>query len=235
MPKYQLTERQNNILRAVSKGLRKRTVKTKWSWLVVPLDTDDFDVELIVTGFPDAETLGLELSDLHYFARLGFLQVTDKDGSKGTCDVFEQVIHDAVDNDFQIPDNAATSTNVQAHFHGDVTRSNINTAQHMSKVCQTVQSSKCLSPDVQADIRDKVAELQQELKKFEETHSREIREVTRSLDIVIGDLADSESDEQNVTGSLSRLKRAGNKLIFAPLAKELVGEIADKISSIIPS
>ena len=98
-----------------------------------------------------------------------------------------------------------------------------------------MQSNKFLSPDVHADIQDKVAELEQELKNFEETHSREIREVNRSLDILMEDLADNDPDMPNVAGSLSRLKRAGEKLIFAPLATKLVGEIADKISSIIPS
>ena len=234
MPKYQLSERQKNILRAVSTGLRQGTVKTKWLWIVMPLDTDDFDSELIVTGFPDAETLGIELSDLHYFAELGFLQVTDKGGIEGTCELFEQVIHDAVDNDFEMPNQTVSSTNFQTNIHGNVIGSNINTAQYMEYISQNVGSSDLLSPDMQADILNKVAELQQELKEFEVTHSRVIREVNRSLDIVMEDLADSEPDRTNVTGSLDRLKRVGEKLIFAPLAMKLVGEIVDKISSIVP-
>ena len=148
--------------------------------------------------------------------------------------VNEQVIHDAVDNDFEMPDQTVPSTTVNTSIHGNVIGSNINTAQYMENTSQNIGASEFLSPELQADILNKVAELQQELTAFEETHSREIREVTRSLDIVMEDLVDSEPDRQNVTGSLDRLKRAGEKLIFAPLAKELVGEIADKISSVFP-
>ena len=225
MPKYQLTERQKDILRAASRGLRKGTVKTKWSCIELPLDTDDFDVELIVDGFPDAETLSIELSDLHYFARLGLLHIAEKRGVEYTCELFEKVIHDAVDSDFEIPDHIATSAKVEAHFHGNVSSSNINIAQNMENIAQTLQSSEFLSPETKAEILDKISAIHQELNAYEETHRIEIREVTRSLNSLMDDLVDSEPDRQNLTESLARLTRAGTRLVFSSLATILVSEI----------
>lgn len=231
MPKYQLTDDQKKMLRAASKGLRHRTVKTEWTWFTMPSDTRELYFE-ITDGFPAAKGLGIKQSDLRDFEQLRFLHAIS---GRKAYHVNEQAIHDAVDNDFEMPDQTVPSTTVQTNIHGNVIGSNINTAQYMENIAQTVQSSKFLSSDNKAEIQNKVAELQQELKGFEETYSREIREVTRSLDIVMEDVADYEPDRQNVTGSLDRLKRAGEKLIFAPLAMKLVSEIADKISSIIPS
>ena len=232
MLKYQLTNGQKDILRAASKGLQEGTVKTEWTWYTMPSDTSgDETVLKNSAGFPQAEELGIKPADLTNFVLLGFLQVVEKHKH---YDVLEQAIHDAVHNDFETPDPTVPSTTVQTTIHGNVIGSNINTAQYMDNISQMVQSSEFLSPDDKAEIQDKVAELKQELKNFEETYSREVREVLRSLDIVMGDLADDEPDKQNMTGSLERLRRAGEKLIFTPLAMKLVGEITDKISSLIP-
>ena len=232
MPKYQLTDKQKNILRVASKGLRCGTVKTEWTWYTMQSGTSGDELDLINgAGFPGAEELGVKLADLTIFVQLGFLH---RAGEREYYHVNEQAIHDAVDNDFEMPDQTVPSTNVQTNIHGNVIGSNINSAQYMENISQKAGTSEFLPLDIQDYIQNKVAELQQELKDFEETHRREIREVNRGLEIVMEDLADSEPDMQNVIGALARLKRAGEKLIFAPLAKELVREIAEKISSIIP-
>lgn len=231
MPKYQLTEPQKNILRAASKGLRDGAVKTAWTWYTMQSDTSGDELALVNgAGFPNAKKLGVKLADLTLFVQRGFLHKVDE---REYYHVHEQAIHDAVDNDFEIPDHLAHSTTLQTNIYGNVTGSNINTAQYMDNISQKVERSEFLSSDVQEDILNKVAELQQTLNDFEETHTREIREVNRSLDIVIEDLTEGEPDIPNVTGLLERLKRAGEKLIFAPLAMALVSEIADRISSVI--
>ena len=227
MPKYQLTERQKNILRAASKGLLEGTVKTEWTWQTMQSDTNRFELDLEITyGFPAAEKLGLCMQDLRDIERLGFLCAI---AGRKAYHVVEQVIHDAVDNDFDMPDHTVPSTTLETNIHGNVIGSNISIAQHMDNVSQTVQSGEFLSLDEKADILKKVAELQQELNQYQETNSWEIREVTKSLDLVMGDLADIEPDRPNVTGSLERFKRAAEKLIFAPLAMRIVNEIVDLV------
>ncbi len=74
MPKYQLTERQKNILRAASIGLRKGTLKTEWTWQTMPSDDNGFELALEITnGFPAANDLGIRMHDLKHFAQLGLL------------------------------------------------------------------------------------------------------------------------------------------------------------------
>jgi len=94
MSKYQLTERQKNILRAVSKGLRNGTIKLRWSWFTIPSDTCGHRLDLEITnGFCNGKELGISLQDLSDFERLGFLDVTRDGKGRGACDVKEKAIH----------------------------------------------------------------------------------------------------------------------------------------------
>lgn len=92
MPKYQLTERQRNILRAASKGLRNGTVKAEWSWYTIPSDTGGLDFE-ITNGFPAANNRGILKKDLEQFAQLGLL--TPIIGRKA-YQVNERMLHNIV-------------------------------------------------------------------------------------------------------------------------------------------
>ena len=226
MPKYQLTERQKDILRTASRGLRKGEVGSTWSWITMPSDNGAGRALVITDGFDAAAELKVSIADLREFEEQGFLKSIE---GRNAYHVKEQKIHDAVDSDFEIPDHIATSAKVEAHFHGNVSSSNINIAQNMENIAQTLQSSEFLSSDTKADIQYKIAELQQELKDFEESHSKEIREVTRSLNILMEDLVDSEPDRLNLAEALARLRRAGGKLLFAPVALERLGEIIEMI------
>ena len=232
MPEYQLTEGQKNILRAASRGLREETVRDTWTWHEMQSDDDAFELSFEITdGFPDAATHRVRRADLREFEEQGFLKSID---GRNAYHVKEQKIHDAVDNDFHLPAQTVPSTNFQTNIHGNVIGSNINIAQYMDNITQTVQHSEFLSPEAKAEILVKISALHEELKDFEESHSREIREVTRSLNILVDDLVDDEPDRQNLTGAVARLKRAGTNLRFAPAALTRIGEIIDWVKSIFP-
>lgn len=89
MSKHQPTARQKNILRAISKGLRNGTIKSRWSWFTMPSDDGGLVLE-ITSGFPNAKELGMSRQDLCDFEQWGFLSVTGKGRS---YNVNEQAIH----------------------------------------------------------------------------------------------------------------------------------------------
>ncbi len=91
MPKHQLNERQKNILRAASKGLRDGTVKMEWTWYTMQSDDNGFELAFEITnGFPAANDLGIRKKDLERFAQLGLL--TQIPGRK-TYRVNVQILH----------------------------------------------------------------------------------------------------------------------------------------------
>lgn len=113
MAKYSLIDRQKDMLHAASEGLRDGSVKQLWSYFTMPSDDSGFEVKLALNGFPQAEQFKITAADLSLFADLGFLAVRNEERTRGSYDVYEQRIHDAVDGDFEAPNSLSQSAATQ--------------------------------------------------------------------------------------------------------------------------
>ena len=222
MAKYQLTENQKNILRVASAGLKDGTVESEW------ICARTFGRLDYVAGLGDAGTLNVSDSDLRQFERLEFLMA----GDGALFYVNEQRIHDAVENDFDIPDDNASPATIQTNIYGSLYGSNLNIAQYMNHITQTVGSIPKLSEANKSEIDSLISEISDELTQFQENYPAEVRDVSRSVELVVGDLAEDVTDDINMRGSIDRLKRAGAKLIFSRLAQEGVERLVQIVESL---
>ena len=172
-------------------------------------------------------------TDLRVFAKLGFLVKVSQKPSNYANDVCEQIIHDAVESDFEMPQLGSQSPTVQAIFNAPLIGSNVNVSQHMEQIVQSIDSISTLSELDKARFQEKIRRISEALTPFEQTHDQEVREVTRSLDLVIGDLAESEPDKENIVADVVRLRRVAEKLFFAPIAMTLVSELVEHVLQIL--
>lgn len=226
MAKYQLTPKQKEIIRAASKGLCDGSVKQLWNMVA------HGDYVFDVPGFPAAKELGLSASDLRLFAKLGFLEKVSPDPKKHAYDVYEQRIHDAVQNDFEIPSVSSPPASIQTNIYGSLYGSNLNVAQYMSHINQSVESIPTLPDEDKAEIGAIISGITEALVPYEETHPTEVRDATRSIELLMGDLVEEDADNENIRGALARLKRSAGKLIFSSLAQEGINRLVEYIEAL---
>lgn len=75
MPKDQLTERQNRIVRTFLKAIRNNPEKTDWSYTTMPSDDNGYDLAVEITvGIPVIDEIkDLRKSDLKLFQKIGLI------------------------------------------------------------------------------------------------------------------------------------------------------------------
>ena len=226
MAKYQLTEKQKDILRAASKGLRDGTIKQRWTRV------SHGDYIFDVAGFSESKELGITIEDLIVFADMGFLiEQSSKPGSASNV-VVEQSIHDAVASDFEIPSVLAQTASIQTNIYGPVIGSNLTVAQHLHHISQNVAAIPGLSDVDKSEIDKLMAAISEALSPHQESNPTEVNEVTRSVELVMRDLAEEPRDLENLRGAIARLKRASAKLVFSTVALAAVDKLAEFVESL---
>jgi hypothetical protein len=139
VPKYPLTTRQKRLLRSIVPGLLNGTVRTRWLVLIEP-DVDT--LELVVKNISglDDETWGenwkdkVQPADFDIFVQYGFFIRTGKQNYS----LNEQMIIDAVNNDFEISEAARVLVMGDQINVGDINRSNVNISSTLDNVAQIV-------------------------------------------------------------------------------------------------
>ena len=228
MAKYQLTADQKDILRAAAKGLQDGTVERQWN---IYTHGGEWLGEGVV-GFPGAIEMGLTLTDLRDFEEFGFLRLLNHNGGIYVYEVREQMILDAADSDFEIPDVDAAQTSIQTNFFAPLYASNVTIAELIDNITQNVNGIPDLEEDKKAEIDSLVSTIGEALIPFQETHPDEVRDATRSIDLVLGDLSEQAVDKENLKGALARLRRAGEKVVFTTIAHVSMNKLADLIESL---
>ncbi len=229
MAKYQLTENQKEILRAAAKGLREGTVERRWNIYTHGEEWLGNGIE----GFPGAIEMELTLTDLRDFKEYGFLRQLNQNRGIFVYEVREQTILDAVDSNFEAPMSVADKPLVQAVFNAPIYGSNVSVAQVMDHYSQSVSLLPNVSNDNKATLEAMITDVKEQLIPFQESHPNEVREVTRSVDLVIGDLTEHPRDKDNLVGAIARLKRAGAKLVFSAMAHSAVKKFAEFIEGLL--
>lgn len=225
MAKYRLTERQKDILRAASKGLRDGTVNEIWTWFTMP--ADEGGLALTLTGLPESERLGVTLTDLRYLAELGFLTEISSKGSSGAFDVYAPVIHDAVEGDFEDPSTVppvATPNIIIEQGAGSFLNVTVN-SQHVK---QTINASPSLPQDAKLQLKREAEVLYEILEETQLSQPQESRVLEKHLRRLVEDVSELEPDKQDVFDLLARLQKAA--IAFAAIVQvassiETIGEI----------
>lgn len=77
MPKDQLTERQNRIVRTFLKAIRNNPEKTDWSYITMPSDDNGYDLAVEITiGIPVIDEIkDMRKSDLKLFGQLRLISL----------------------------------------------------------------------------------------------------------------------------------------------------------------
>ena len=212
MSKLPLTDRQKEVLRVVSAGLRDGSIKTSWGYS--PVISRD---RIILFGFPRAAEAGMKSDDMPVFERFGFIQRSIGD----SFTVFEQRIFDAVDSNFEEENPASSGFTQNVTIH-NLSGSAVNIGTQLSNIRQVVGEMKGLDLSRKQQLDALLLELRQELSQLEQTNPTEAKRVAKAVGRVIDDVSDEEPDREGIQISLEGLQKAAQNLT----------EIAPKVFSL---
>jgi hypothetical protein len=232
MAEYPLTVEQKNMLRRVVEGIDDSKIPQTWTYFFLPSSRQDRSLETRFGGIPLLEELDVQDSDLSLFAELGFLTAVKVTTKGGTYYLKEQALRIAVESDFMDPESKSQSPTVQAIFNAPVYGAIINVAQIMERISQNLGSMPTLSSSDRATIDALISEISEGLSPFQESHPREVRDATRSVELVMSDLADEPIDRKNIRDALTRLRRTGVKVAFAHIAQDAINRLAEFIENL---
>ena len=226
MAKYQLTDRQRTLLRAASEGLKNGDVKDMWTYVC------HGETLLYVHGFEEAKSLGISLPDLRNLERLGFLILESERPERCTYifNVLEQVIHDAVDGDFEDPSSARTVASTPDIRIEQGEGSSLNVSVNSRDVSQTINASPSLPGHAKADLEREVESLYKQLEESQNTKPHETRSLEKHLKRFVEDAAESQPDRDDVINSLSRVERASQALASFASIVTSVSKIGDIVA-----
>ena len=226
---YPLDERQKNTIRAVSAGLRDRSVGKTWSWINMPSDTVGGELDQIFTvGIPEDRDWEIRREDLRDFEVCGFLELIRDNGKSGSYHVFEQRIHDAVDKDFEEPSTDVTATAPPSIIIEQGAGSFLNITVNSQHVKQTIDASPSLPQDAKMQLEREAEVLYEILEETQLSQPQESRVLEKHLRRLMEDVSEPEPDRQDVIDLLARLRKAA--VAFAAFVQvassiETIGEI----------
>ena len=223
MAKYQLTDKQKDILRAAANGLRDKTVAHRWNILTHGGEWMGDGIE----GFPGAKEMGLTLTDLRDFEDYGFLRLLNQNGGFYVYEVREQTILDAVDGDFE-DSNSDSSVTPQTVIIEQGAGSILNVSVNSQHVKQSINASQSLPNDAKLQLEREAEILYEILEETQTSQPQESRVLEKHLRRLVEDVSEPGPDKQDVTDLLARLRKAGQALAFiAQIAVSIntIGEI----------
>lgn len=225
MAKYQLTTKQQDILRAASCGLHDGRVDSLW---ILVLNRGAL---YQVKGFPIAVELGASETDFRVLLEYGFLKARSGKGQNRTFDVMEQRIHDAVSRNFEDPSSVSPdlppSVNVEMGAG-----SYMNLSVSSQNVTQMINVSSSLPDDVKENLEREVEALYRALGEAQEEHPQESRALEKHLRRLVEDVAEPQPIKQDVTYLLSRLQKAGAALSAVASITSSVGKIVEIVGQL---
>ncbi len=224
MAKYQLTEKQRNILRKACEGLRDGNVARKWDVLT---HGGEYLGEGL-SGFPGAIDMGLSLTDIRDFVEQGFLRQLTKNKGFSAYEVLEQKILDAVDGNFEGPKSYTPVALPTSIIIEQGAGSYLNMAVNSENITQTIHSNPSLPDHFKEQLEQEVKALYVDLQKTQDTYPNQSKSVDKHLRRLVEDMGEIEPNRADITDSLRRLKKAGQALASVSqilTAIERIGEL----------
>ena len=222
---YPLDDRQRVLVRALSTGLRDGSVERTVTWINMPSDTVGGKLDQVFTsGISEDRDWEIQREDFRDFEACGFLEILRDNGNAGAYQLFEQVIHNAVDNEFEDPMSilpVSPPTVIVEQGPGSFLNISVN-SQHVK---QTINASSSLPNDAKAKLEHEAEVLYEILEETLTSKPRESRALEKHLRRLVEDVSEPEPDKQDVTDMLARLN-------IAALAFVAIAEVASSIEKI---
>ncbi len=232
MPKYQLTERQKNMLRSLVPGLKSGQVESEW--IIVYGD----DRILGIFGLDDDGQLwrdtwdGVKYSDLEVFERYGFFKHTrtDKHGIKTNYALNEAAIIEVVENDFEMPTASSAS---QTTFYIDSPGGIVNIQSTLKNVSQVIHNAPQLDDNFKAELTSLIDQLTVALTEVPDEYAEDAEAVAVEAGRLAEDVSRAKPNRRSIQISADGLKRAAQDLAaIAPPVMTIVQSILELVQKV---
>ena len=192
----------------------------------MPSDTVGGELDQVFTsGVPEDRVWEIRREDFRDFEACGLLETIRDNGRSGAYHLFEQVIHDAVENDFFDPKSEPTPPAPPSIIIEQGAGSYLNVSVNSQQVTQTINASSSLPDDAKLKLERESSVLYEIIEETQMTHPQESRTLEKHLRRLVEDVAEPKPDKQDVTDLLTRLRKAG-------LALASIAQIAVSIDTI---
>lgn len=231
MPKYQLTERQKNLLRSLVPGLKSGQVESEW--IIVYGD----DRILGIFGLDDDGQLwratwdGVDYSDLEVFEDCGFLKHTRIErGIKTNYILKEAAIIEAVENDFEIPAvSSASQSTINIHASGSI----VNLQSTLENVSQVIHNAPQLDNNFKAELTSLIEQLTAALSEVPDEYAEDAEAIAVEARRLAEDVSRPKPNRRSIQISADGLKRAAQNLAaITPPVVTIVQSIVELVQKV---